>query len=231
MTPRVTQYVADADILTGNDDGRRAGPPRALCIHTQQGDSTADQLAKYQLSRSAGGSYHVIIDRTGRMVRSNDDAFIPWSAGYTGNRVALHVCLNGYAEWSAQQWLDRPRQLERLADWLRYNSQAYGIPLLRIGPSELRGSGRGVVGHADISAAWKESDHWDPGPSFPYEHVLKLAGGAAPERPRTYVVQPGDTLSAIARKYGSTPGALAQINKLPDPNLVRVGQVLKLRLP
>lgn len=230
-----TQYVADQDILTTNDDGVRPGPPRALCIHTQEGDSTADGLARYQLYRSAGGSYHVIIDKTGRMVRSNDDAYIPWSAGWTGNRVALHVCLTGYASWSRQQWLDRPAQLDRLADWLRYNSHAYGIPLARITVEQLRGTGRGVCGHADISAAWKESTHWDPGPDFPYDEVLRRAGGGEAPRPADppsrYVVQSGDTLSAIARKFGTTVSALANINRIKDPNWMRTGTVLKVRLP
>lgn len=230
MAP-IAQYRADEDILTANDDGYRQGPPRALCIHTQEGDSTAPALARYQQSPAAGGSYHVIIDSTGRMVRSNDDAFIPWAAAWTGNRVALHVCLTGYAKWSRDKWLSRTAQLDRLADWLRYNREAYGIPLQRIGPSELRGAGRGVCGHDTISQAWKESDHWDPGPNFPYDDVLARAGASQTAVPRTYVVLPGDTLSGIARRHGTTVSALVQINKLRDPNMIRVGHVLKLRLP
>lgn len=225
------QYAADAAILTSNDDGLRSGPPRALCVHTQEGDSSADGLARYQLNRSAGGSYHVIIDATGRMVRSNDDGYIPWSAGWTGNRVALHVCLTGYARFSRDEWLARSPQLDRLADWLRHNSRAYGIPLVRIGPDQLRGSGKGVCGHDDISKAWGESDHWDPGPGLPYDVILSRAGATGPAPvPAHHVVQSGDTLSKIAVRYGTTVSALASINRLRDPNVIRRGQVLKLRV-
>ena len=42
----------------------------------------------------------------------------------------------------------------------------------------------------------------------------------------TYVVQPGDTLSAIARRFGSTVNAIVQANNLANPNLIFPGQVL-----
>lgn len=44
----------------------------------------------------------------------------------------------------------------------------------------------------------------------------------------TYTVQPGDTLSGIAVKYGTRVGVLAALNNLSNPNFIRVGQVLKL---
>lgn len=53
--------------------------------------------------------------------------------------------------------------------------------------------------------------------------VNELAGAA-----RTYTVQAGDTLSAIAAKYGMTWQALAQKNGLANPNLIYPGQVLSI---
>lgn len=44
----------------------------------------------------------------------------------------------------------------------------------------------------------------------------------------TYTVKKGDTLSAIAKKHGVTYQFLAQINNIPDPNKIYVGQVIKL---
>ena len=43
-----------------------------------------------------------------------------------------------------------------------------------------------------------------------------------------YVVQPGDTLTSIARKYGTTWMALAEYNELPDPDLIIDGQIIKI---
>ena len=42
----------------------------------------------------------------------------------------------------------------------------------------------------------------------------------------TYVVQPGDTLSKIARQFNTTVAALVQANNIVNPNLIYVGQVL-----
>lgn len=42
----------------------------------------------------------------------------------------------------------------------------------------------------------------------------------------TYVVQPGDTLNSIARRFGTTTSAIAQANGIVNPNLIFVGQVL-----
>ncbi len=61
--------------------------------------------------------------------------------------------------------------------------------------------------------------------------VLRLSGGSAPAPAAAageYTVQPGDTLSGIAQRYGTNWQTLAAINALPNPNLIKVGQVLKV---
>ena len=61
-----------------------------------------------------------------------------------------------------------------------------------------------------------------------------LAEGAIPSAPApppshfaTYVVQRGDTLYSIARRYGSTVQAIMDANGLPNYN-IRVGQELRI---
>jgi len=48
---------------------------------------------------------------------------------------------------------------------------------------------------------------------------------------QTYTVQRGDTLSAIAKHFGSTVAALAAYNNIANPSLIRVGQVLRIPPP
>ena len=55
----------------------------------------------------------------------------------------------------------------------------------------------------------------------PVEHVGHPATG-------TYTVQPGDTLSSIAAKFGTTWKTLAQKNSIADPNVIYVGQTLQI---
>ena len=56
--------------------------------------------------------------------------------------------------------------------------------------------------------------------------VTATATPAAQER--LYEVQAGDTLSAIAARFGVSAEELARYNNLADPNALQVGQVLKL---
>lgn len=45
---------------------------------------------------------------------------------------------------------------------------------------------------------------------------------------RTYRVQSGDTLGAIAARFGVTVSALANLNNISDPSLLPIGQVLRI---
>ena len=70
--------------------------------------------------------------------------------------------------------------------------------------------------------------------------LLALAAALAacvPDKPRpratrangpAYVVRPGDTLSAIAQRYGLMLSTLARANGIPPPYLIRVGQRLAI---
>jgi LysM repeat protein len=46
-----------------------------------------------------------------------------------------------------------------------------------------------------------------------------------------YVVKPGDQLARIAATYGVTVAAIQKANNIKDPNLIKVGQKLKIPLP
>lgn len=48
------------------------------------------------------------------------------------------------------------------------------------------------------------------------------------EAPSTYVVRPGDTVSAIAARHGTTVAAVVRANGLDKRAVIRVGQVLRL---
>jgi LysM repeat protein len=60
--------------------------------------------------------------------------------------------------------------------------------------------------------------------------VIPSAAGAGGSGAATvvHVVAPGETLSAIARRYGSTVAALASANGISDPDLVRIGARLQV---
>ena len=59
--------------------------------------------------------------------------------------------------------------------------------------------------------------------------VLKIGGGSSISSTEYYMVKSGDTLSAIAKKYGTTVNQLASWNNIANVNKIYVGQKLRVR--
>ncbi|MDA0365601.1 MAG: LysM domain-containing protein, partial [Chloroflexi bacterium] len=70
-----------------------------------------------------------------------------------------------------------------------------------------------------------------PGTSAPPAATAPTAA-AAPTAPaaraRTYTVRPGDALSEIAERLGTSTAALARANRITDAHRVRIGTVLAI---
>ncbi len=69
------------------------------------------------------------------------------------------------------------------------------------------------------------------------ESELKALGGKTTSKPSssapkasggTYTVKKGDTLSVIAKEHGGSVATLQSLNGIKNPNLIKVGQVLKI---
>ena len=121
------------------------------------------------------GSYHYIVDVDGDVFRMVPDQYQAWGAMPTGNRIGLHVCATGFAKWSTAQWNKHPDLIENVAKIVGDWSRMYGIPLRLLTPAQVRAGQRGVCTHNDISLAYRESDHTDPGKFFPETDVLTRA--------------------------------------------------------
>ena len=63
-------------------------------------------------------------------------------------------------------------------------------------------------------------------PTDPGSTLTSVAPPA--EGPRSYTVLRGDFLYDIARRHGTTTHALVELNAIPDPNRIEVGQVIVL---
>jgi LysM repeat protein len=56
--------------------------------------------------------------------------------------------------------------------------------------------------------------------------IAPTAPPAPPPTQQTYTVQQGDTLAAIAQRFGTTVARLQAANGIEDPNEIFIGQVL-----
>ena len=58
---------------------------------------------------------------------------------------------------------------------------------------------------------------------------MKLPGGAPAPSVTTYTIQPGDTLSGIAAKYGTSVSSLVALNGIANPDVIYAGQTIRVK--
>ncbi len=78
------------------------------------------------------------------------------------------------------------------------------------------------------SAAPAPSEQASSEPTEAAASETEAAQPSRPDRPRSYRVQEGDTLSAIAVRFDTTVDALVEANDLDDPDSLTLGQRLSI---
>ncbi|MEP7359528.1 MAG: LysM peptidoglycan-binding domain-containing protein, partial [Anaerolineales bacterium] len=79
-----------------------------------------------------------------------------------------------------------------------------------------------------VAALWAPVTVWAASPAAqdpPADPILEP--NAPANRPDlVYVIQPGDNLSRLAQRFGTSVDSLAAVNQLDDPNFLRAGRSL-----
>ena len=68
----------------------------------------------------------------------------------------------------------------------------------------------------------------DPNRIYPGQEIV-IDWAAAEASTEYYTIQPGDTLSGIAARYGTTWQWLAEVNSISDPNLIYPGNTIRVK--
>ena len=91
-----------------------------------------------------------------------------------GAEALMNVCATSERQASWHEWADvfSTGMLERSAELVAGICHRHGIPCVRIEADEVRDGHAGVCGHVDVSKAFGKSDHWDPGPNFPWRWYM-----------------------------------------------------------
>lgn len=112
---------------------------------------------------------------------------------------------------------------------------ALGALLLARGPLAPGSSGAGDDGASPTPAGTLAPATATPGAgptatptAMPTERPTPTPQPSATPRARTYTVRPGDNLSAIAARFGTTVAKIAALNNITNPSLIHGGQVLKI---
>jgi len=152
-----------------------------VVIHTMEiaeREGAAEVCARWFADPVSEVSAHYCVDAqtTIQCVREGD---VAWHAR-GGNANSIGIELTGYAGQRSLGWADDYSRavIERAARLTAEVCERYAIPIRRLRAADLIAGKRGVSGHADVSAAFRKSDHWDPGPDFPWRRFLRLAAGS-----------------------------------------------------
>lgn len=147
-----------------------------VVIHTMEipeRSGAARRCAAWFASEVSEVSAHYCVDAD-EIVQCVDEADIAWHAR-GGNTASIGIELAGYARQTAAEWADPTSApiLARAAELVADICSRHAIPVRRVRASGLRRGAHGITGHADVSVAFRKSDHWDPGPAFPWAAFLR----------------------------------------------------------
>lgn len=149
-----------------------------VTVHTAEGIRTASDLKAF-FEHSTNSSAHAVADDSTLL-----DNLVPYDrAAWTlrnGNSRSDNLELCGFAAWSRDEWITNHQgMLNNAAAWVRARCLARGIPIVHIGPADVKAGRAGVIGHVDYTNGTGDGTHWDPGPGFPWDIVIARAAGTA----------------------------------------------------
>lgn len=152
-----------------------------VVIHDMEYDESlkaAEDVAKYfqTMPDERKASAHICVDADSivQCVPDNDIAYAAPGLNSTG----IQIELAGYARQTRAQWLDDygRRLLDRAAGAVAQYCVKFAIPPLHLTDQQLFDKREGIVGHDQVSRVYKQSNHTDPGPNFPWDYLMERVG-------------------------------------------------------
>lgn len=179
----VKQYPAPSPTYVGppaHSSGTGNKPINRIVIHSTVSPCApgwAQRIARYFMGASAGGSAHYVTDPDETIQAAYDDV-VCWHAPPNDGSLGIEMCdtpgpVPNDKPWSAawkaarRAWRWRkPEQQKMLARTAVLTAElclAYDVPPWFRTPAQLRAGKHGVTTHANVSKAFGQSTHWDPG--------------------------------------------------------------------
>ncbi|MCC8023505.1 MAG: LysM peptidoglycan-binding domain-containing protein, partial [Clostridiales bacterium] len=125
-----------------------------------------------------------------------------------------------YPLWIAEYGVSSPKDPGTWSEWVGFQYSSTGsvsgisgnVDMDRFTPDVLLDTSSGGSGSSSGGSSGSDSG----------------SGSNSGSASTTYTVKSGDTLTAIAARYGTTVSALVSLNNISNPDLIYVGQVLQI---
>ena len=235
---REMSYKIDKHLTLTNKGSKGKNTPQWLVVHFVGATGQAWDNARYFRSVYRGASAHYFVDK-GNIVQVVEDDTPAWHVGdgsrsgvgkYNGyhgygatnnNSIGFELCLDTSTASSVWHMEFHPDTLKRAERLIKEKQKQYNIPNER------------VIRHFDASGKlcpgnW-QFNNWAKWWAFK-NRLANVKGGtlATPSKDegkpsvnaKTHLVETGETLYAIANKYGTSVSKLADWNDLDDPTLI-----------
>lgn len=163
-----------------NHSGRGNHPVDHIVIHSAVMPCEAGrarQLAEMNQRGSSGGSWHYSVDPYEEF-QCSWDSYVCWAAPPNPHKIHIEMADNpgpvpdlprDSAKWkklkASWRWARKPQRLmlRRTARLTAELALGYDIPIRFVGVPGLLAGKRGITVHDNVSRAFKQSTHWDPG--------------------------------------------------------------------
>lgn len=181
------------------------GPYRYITWHATANPTASPYgEATFARNRTDGVGMHAVADASVCLQTQVTSLSVGHVGSGTGNRYGISIELCGVNADSAEHW--RPI-INQAAPFARLVMAKYGIANRWLTIEQMRdGRSTGHITHDMARLAWGSTDHTDPGPNFPKDHVLAAIMG----RPVTLSAQTGedDQMNALMRYANDPSGAV-----------------------
>jgi hypothetical protein len=165
----------ELNYLTGGGRSNRSRSPINWLLHTEEGDSSAEQLARY-CDGSHDVSYHYTL-RDAVLCDVVDTDYASWSV-LDANAYTINLCFAGSrVSFSRDQWLQREGDIEVAAFIAVQDCHRYNIPIVVLAPPYRRASG--ISDHKYVTQELGIGTHIDVGDNFPWDVFTSYVNGFA----------------------------------------------------
>lgn len=141
-------------------------PVDRIVIHETQSPcerGAARATARYFQTTDRDASAHYVVD-PGEVIQSTYDSVVAYHAPPNQHSIGVELC--GFSDpddkrrWLTSNRVAMRKRAQRLVAEL---CLAYGVPPYYRSARALRAGKRGVTTHRQVSDAWGQTSHWDPG--------------------------------------------------------------------